>query len=53
MYVIRDREAGNIIDRFSTYEEAQQALNQYEQEDKEEGTYTPDFYEIIECEKEI
>ncbi len=48
MYVIRDREAGNIIDKFSTYEEAQQALNQYEKEDKEDGIYTPDFYEIKE-----
>lgn len=34
VFVIQDREAGNIIDEFSTLEEAQKALAIYEKEDK-------------------
>ena len=45
-YYIRDREAGNVIDSFSTLDEAETALAEYEATDKAEGTYTPDFYEI-------
>ena len=43
-FIVRDREAGNIIDRFNTYEEAKQAIVDYEREDGE----SVDFYEIIE-----
>lgn len=45
-YVVRDREAGNVIERFETFVEALEALKEYERIDKEEGTYTADFYEI-------
>lgn len=48
MIVIRDREAGNIIDEFSTFDEAEKTLEKYENEDKEAGTYEEDFYEIVE-----
>lgn len=47
-YIIRDREAGNVIDSFNTIEQAKAELSRYEQEDEREGTYTPDFYEIVE-----
>lgn len=47
-YVIRDREAGNVIDEFNTLEEAENMIDIYEAQDIEEGTYTPDFYEIVE-----
>lgn len=46
MYIIQDREAGNIISSFETLEDAEAELEQYEEEDKREGTWTPDFYEI-------
>lgn len=46
-YIIRDREAGNIIDEFDTMEEAVETLEQYEAEDKKDGTYEEDFYEIV------
>ena len=49
-YIIRDREAGNFIDEFDTLEEAQKEPERYEQMDKDEGDYTPDFYEIVESE---
>jgi len=45
-YIIRDREAGNIIDSFNTINEARDVLIKYEECDKKEGIYTPDFYEI-------
>lgn len=48
MYIIQDREAGNFIDKFETLQDAEKALAQYEQTDKDEGTYTEDFYEIVE-----
>ena len=46
-YVIRDREAGNVIDTFCTYEEARAALERYENDDRDEGIYDEDFYEIV------
>ena len=47
-YIIQDREAGNFIDEFATLEEAKNALEAYESEDKKDGTFTPNFYEIVE-----
>lgn len=51
-YIIRDREAGNEIDRFTTYEEALKTFFEYEAQDKRDGFYTPDFYEIVVVEQE-
>ncbi len=45
-YRIQDRETGTLIDVFDTYEEALAELNIYERDDKNNGDYTPDFYEI-------
>lgn len=52
-YIIRDREAGNVIDSFNTLNEAKAELNAYEKEDMDDGTYTPDFYEIVEEDKDV
>ena len=49
-YIIRDREAGIFIDEFYTLEAAQKTLEEYESQDKADGTYTENFYEIINCE---
>ena len=49
-FIIQDREAGNRIDEFATLEEAQMELARFEEIDEKEGTYTPDFYEIVEKE---
>lgn len=46
-YWIQDREAGNKIDCFGTIEEAKSVLHRYESEDKADGIYTEDFYEIV------
>lgn len=45
-YCTRDAEAGNVIDFFATLEDAQKAIEQYEKEDKDNGDFTPGFYEI-------
>ena len=47
-YKIQDREAGNVIETGLTLEEATKMLVQFEADDKKEGVYTPDFYEIVE-----
>ena len=47
-FKIRDREAGNIISEFKTREEAEKELAAYEAADKADGTYTYEFYEIVE-----
>lgn len=51
-YKTQDREAGNFIDEFNTIEEAREAILQYEEEDKKDGTYTPNFYEVAEIAEE-
>ena len=50
-YVIRDREAGNIIECFKTIEKAKKALEKFEKTDKKEGTFEENFYEIVEIGK--
>lgn len=42
-----DREYGNIIDCFEKIEDAMNAIKAYEEEDRENGDYTPDFYDVI------
>ena len=46
MFIIRDREAGNVIDTFITYEQALKTMQEYEEDDRRDGSYTDDFYEI-------
>ena len=47
IYYTRDCEAGNIIDMFESEQEAKEAIEKYEAVDKEDGTYTLDFYEVF------
>jgi len=47
LYKIQDREAGNVIETGLNEEEAKRMLEYFEGIDKKEGTYTPDFYEIV------
>lgn len=56
MYRITCRENGDIIETVKTLDEAREIVRGYEAEDREEGTYTEDFYAIeevvieVECE---
>lgn len=42
-----DRETGTFIDEAATIEEARRLIEGYEQEDRENGEYTADFYNIV------
>lgn len=42
-----DRETGTFIDEFETVEDAKAAIEEYEEYEKEEGVYEPDFYDIV------
>lgn len=46
-WIIQDREAGNFIDEFATLIDAEIALDKFEEDDKLEGIYEEDFYEIV------
>lgn len=46
MIVVRDREAGNIIEQVNSYDEGEEVLARFEAEDKAEGIYEEDFYEV-------
>ena len=48
LYQIQDRESGNIIDTCLTLAEADDLLYQFEKEDKKDGCFEPNFYEIVE-----
>ena len=48
MFVIQDKEAGNIIEYFENFSDAEKTLMQFEEEDKANNCYTKDFYKIIE-----
>lgn len=36
-----------LIDSFDTYEDVSKALKKYEEQNKADGIYTEDFYEIL------
>ena len=51
-WTVRDREAGNEIDYYDSYEAAKEGLEMFEDSDREEGIYEKDFYEVAEIENE-
>lgn len=46
--VVRDREAGNIIEEVGSIAEGIGLIAKYEAEDLIDGTYEKDFYEVAE-----
>ena len=52
-YYVRDKEAGNIIEECANLEQAKELVKQYESDDKKDGIFTPNFYEIIDENHEI
>lgn len=52
-YIIRDRETGRgEIEAFATIEEAKKKIEEYEEQDKADGIYEENFYEIYDTETE-
>lgn len=45
-YLVEDRESGNAFEEADSLDEALEIIKGYEAEDKEEGTYTEDFYSV-------
>lgn len=45
-YAVRCRENGDVVEEFATRQEAEKALENYEKDDKQEGVYEKDFYEV-------
>ncbi len=43
-FVIRDREAGNVIEECTKIDTARKLLDLFENQDKADGTYEKDFY---------
>jgi serine phosphatase RsbU (regulator of sigma subunit) len=46
-YVIRDREAGNIIESWNDLDRAIDQVKRFVETDIQEGTFSENFYEII------
>lgn len=46
-YLIQTRETGSVIGFYSSRIEAEEALALFEEEDRVEGIYIPNFYELI------
>lgn len=45
-YLVRDREAGNIIEtHFNSEQEVLEKIHEYESKDLQEGIFEPNFYE--------
>lgn len=52
-FIIRERECGNEIATFDSYEDALEVLREYEAEDNADGCYEENFYEIIKTDDPI
>ena len=46
MFQVRDCESGNVLEVCDTLTEAEDTVRRFESSDREDGVYTPDFYEI-------
>ena len=46
-YLIISRESGDVIEHSDTVSEAENIIREYETEDKDNGIFSDDFYEII------
>lgn len=42
-----DRETGTFIDEVSSYREGLELIRKYEETDRQDGTYSPDFYDVV------
>lgn len=51
-YYTADKETGTKIDSFDTFDDALDAIYEYEKEDKNEGVFEYDYYSIIDDDDE-
>ena len=46
-WVVQDVDTGTVLEWFKTEKEAIECLERFEAEDKADGYYIPDFYEVV------
>ena len=51
MFIVRDREAGNVIEKVDTLAQAYALIAVFEADDIADGIYEPNFYEVYETEE--
>lgn len=51
-FLIRVRESGDVLEKEATIEDARYTLSRFEAADREDGVYSPNFYEIYDTETE-
>ena len=47
MFYVTDKETGTIIENVETINEGKKLIHQFEESDKAEGIYEPDFYDVV------
>jgi hypothetical protein len=47
MLYTADKETGTFIEKVEKIDQGLELIREYEEEDKNNGTYTPDFYDIV------
>lgn len=47
MIYTADKETGTFIDKCASIEEAKSKISEYEDQDKKDGAYSEDFYDIV------
>ncbi len=52
-YKIIDREAGNVIESGLSHDQALAKIKAFDAADKADGTFTPDFYEMVQIPNDI
>lgn len=50
-FAVQDRETGTFLCWAESVEEGKRLIEEFDQQDMDEGTYTPDFYECVETEQ--
>lgn len=46
-YIVRIAQSGDELEEYGTLEEAIECIKRFEDEDRDEGNYERDFYEVI------
>ena len=49
-YYVANHETGDLIEEVASVEEGNKLIAEYEESDKKEGIYEPDFYCVVEIE---
>lgn len=48
---VADKETGNLIEEVESIEEGKKLIQEYEEEDRKNGWYKKDFYDLVDDER--